>query len=248
MARSALEGYDSHLTLKKGDRPSSVTGEVEEKSEVTRELGGAYRKSKASGIFHKDGLSVEATKGKELHLVVKNVGNHFGSGLFGKEDESMSPASRYYERWRFLRDRKIPTVSSMRVVDNDRVAMGDMTVGGAAFFGKEKQISIHLESKRGVTRSLSEIERVFLSLDVEDIKSWVAQLQMLTWVNDIRLPGDDEYDLLVWPDGRFQIVLMDLSDMRRRGSEGLDVLLAQRDVLFEDINMLVADLKKIGGV
>ena len=235
------------MTLRNAGR-LLLSGEAREVGEL-RELGGAYAKSRVEGVF-RGGLSYEKGRGKELRLVIKNVGTgyDFSYGFFGEEEKSTNPARRYYERWRFLRSIGMPTASSMRVVDDRRVAMGDMTLGGAAFFGKEKEKITAQEKRRGVRRELNETEKAFLGIDPQKIKQEIVRWQVFAWENGFRLPGDDEYDLRVWPDGRFQVLVLDLTGMRKRRDEKMDVLNGEQRWLFSGLDHLFAGLKKIGGV
>lgn len=241
----ALEDSSEKIILRKADK-ALLEGEV---SEVEGpEMGGVYRKSRVSGRLRLPESGQEVS-GRKLKLVIKDVSCYIGGlSLFGDEQESMSPARRYYERWRFLRSIGVPTAGSMRVIDDRRVAMGDMTARGAVFFGKEKLRSVMQESERHVLRKLSKHEKVFLDIDPEEIKQKIAWLQALAWLHDFRLPSDDEYDILVWPDGTFQVLILDLTQMRRiRRGEAESDLVKERDSMFAYLDRMVSDLKKIDG-
>ncbi len=241
MRIASIETDGKRILLKKGDSDSLA---VEVVTVSAEDLGGAYSKNKVEA---KPFLG-EKTKEKRMKLVVKRAIVSIGDGdAFGDEQMAMTPARRYYERWRFLRKLGIPTVSSMRVVDDRHVVMGDMTVGVAAFFGKEKRWTVSGEIRRETYRELDKTEKVFLSIDPEVIKREIVSLQMLAWANGIRLPSDDEYDLLVRPDGSFQVLLMDLTQMRKRRSEGAHVLIREREFLFGSLDHLIRDLRKLGG-
>lgn len=241
MRIASIETDEKRTPLKKGDRDSIG---IEITSVSAEKMNGAYEKNKVEA---KPFLG-EKTREKRVKLVVKRaVVSRRDGDIFGDEQVAMTPARRYYERWRFLRKLGIPTVSSMRVVDDHYVAMGDMTVGGAAFFGKEKWWTVSGEMRRGERRELDKTEEMFLNIDPETIKREIARLQVLAWVNGIRLPPDDEYDLLVRPDGSFQVILMDLTQMRKRGDETIDVLVRERELSFRALDGLISNLRKLGG-
>lgn len=241
MRIASIETDERRMLLKKGDRDSM---EIEILSVLAEKMNGAYEKNKVEAKL----FFGEKTREKRVKLVVKRgVVSRREEDIFGDEQTAMTPARRYYERWRFLRKLGIPTVSSMRVVDDHHVAMGDMTIGGAAFFGKEKWWTVNDEVRRSVHRELDKMEKLFLNIDSEAIKREIASLQALAWANGIRLPSDDEYDLLVRPDGSFQVVLMDLTQMRKRGNEGADVLVREREFSFRALDSLISSLRKLDG-
>lgn len=244
MRHSALERPSEKIIFGKPGK-TSLGGVVHE---IEREgMDGSSPKSVVKGRFRPT-ISGDELGGRELHLVVKDVGTYFGFGLFGSEQISMSPARRYYERWRFLRSIGVPTVSSMRVIDDCRVAMGDMTIGGAVFFGKEKSINADQEARRDARRELSELERVFLDIGLGKIKEEIVRVQVLAWEKGVRLPADDEYDLLVRLDASFQVLVLDLSQLRKRRDEAGDSLLRERNILFGYLDKMAANLRKVGGV
>ncbi|HLE50321.1 MAG TPA: hypothetical protein VI791_04215 [Patescibacteria group bacterium] len=240
MHRDAIRSGEIELVLRKpGNKFLAVSI-----SEVSKErLGGRYDKSRLK-VFP---MSGDRVRNAEIGLVLKRASVDSGdTNLFGDERLGMESALRYYERWKFLKMVGVPTVSSMRVIDEYRIAMGDMTVGGGEFFGKAKKIAIMLELEKGIRRELSPLEKTFLNIDTEAIKQKVADLQEIAWKNEVRLPGDDQYDLLVRPDGSFQVIVMDLSRLRRKGSESYSDLLNERSGFNSELDDFRSGLKRLG--
>ena len=129
MPREQVESESDRTVLKNYAR-----GALEvEITNVSRErMGGVWPKKKLEA---KPRL-VSKNRETKMRLVKKEaIVLPDDDSLFGDERMGMSWARRYYERWRFLRKLKIPTASSMRLVDERHVMMGDMSVGGYVFFG-----------------------------------------------------------------------------------------------------------------
>jgi len=206
-----------------------------------REMGGLFDKSKIVARLRKGDRS------RELRMVIKDAyisanKSKTTDNCFGKESKEMSQAKRYYERWRYLMSIGIPTVSSMRVVDELRIAMGDETSDGSDFFGKSKKESVAMELKFGKRRMLTEIERQYVGINPEEIREKLRSLQERCWAKGIRLPYDDEFDLIVHPDGSWRVLVLDLSALTKRANEPESVLDEQMSVMMGDVFKLRKDL------
>ena len=171
------------------------------------ELGGAFDKRKA--VVRP---TVDKWKHHEIKLVIKQayVGNR---DIFGGERLDMSGARRYYERWKYLKSVGIQSSHSMRVVGERYIAMGDMTLGGSAFFGKAKTCDLFSEEFAGVKRKLSPIEEVFMSINPDLIKKDLEYIRKIAEGEKIMLPADDPFDLLVHPNGSWEVMVLDLTNM-----------------------------------
>jgi hypothetical protein len=211
----------------------------------SKKMGGCFEKEKIAAI-----VTNETGNTRSLRLIRKEV-IVASADCFGEETLEMSDAQRYYERWKYLRKIGISTVSSMRVVDEYTVAMGDMTANGGEFFGKAKRQALLDEInaiKHGFikARKLTILEKVFMSLDHEEMKEDVAQIQKMAWDAGIRLPSDDQYDLLVNPDGTWNVMVMDLSALRWKKTRDTEsVLEAEKHILLSDIDYLKIRLEEI---
>lgn len=206
MDEGILEGQELNIGKNPASKLKVSVGHVSDER-----LGGAFQKSRIDARAKNS----ENGNDKNLKLVVKEVWIE-GDDLFGNARDDMNIAQRYYERWKFLRKAGIPTVSSMRIVDANHVAMGDMTADGSSFFGKARQELLDFEERYKVHRTLTPIEKTFMAIDPQVLKDALSQFQESAWNKGILLPSDDPFDILVRSDGRFQIMIVDISLLRKR--------------------------------
>ena len=203
------------LDLSKPDRSSQLVGVVDVGGKG-ESLMGKSNKTRVVGDLK---LFPESKIFREVTMILKNVANLWDTDILKSLDSTKplakTPAGMYYDRWLHLRELGRPTVGSMRVVDENTVAMGDMTVGGGVFFGKEKMYELggELEGKLygESVRDNTQMEKVFLEIDRSLIEAEIDRVQDLAWKNGIKLPPDDPIDILVMPDGTFKVLVLDLS-------------------------------------
>lgn len=209
------------------------------------DLGGSYDKTSYEAKIV--GLSGNAEiSPRKMNVVIKVAFvDQCKSVYFGDEKEGMSESRKYYERWKFLKSIGVPTATSMRVVDEKSVAMGDMTWDGSQFFGKAKLKSINGERDQEIKRDLLEAEKIFLSIDPNEIKKEFVRIQEKCWDNGIRLPFDDMFDLIVHPDGKWEVLVLDLTFLDKREGEKHDDLILERQRVFEKIDNLRKGLLNI---
>jgi hypothetical protein len=231
------------------DRSVTIQGRNGEKKKVyvtkilanEKQMGGCFDKRKVEAVVNPDADNIEGKR--VIRLVLKDAytsyWNHFPSEVLG-----LSVAERYLEKWNILRNCGIPTVSSMRVIDRDTVAMGDMTWDGSAFFGK--QLVSDIGDKKDLDkRSLTVMEKIFLGIDPNKIKEEMKRVQMLAWDKGIRLPDDDLYDLIVHPDGTWQVLVVDLANLRPRKNERLESIENELNYMWEDVDIIRKHLLEI---
>lgn len=151
-------------------------------------------------------------RGHWAKLVIRKAYIFNLSDCIGGEKMNMSESERYYERWRFLKKHGIPTIDSMRIVDHDRVAMGDATVNGGEFFGKAKKKLIEREVYQGKRRALTNKEKRYLEIfESGELESEVKRISKLMSEAGLCFPKDDYFDLIIHDDGSFDVLVMDLS-------------------------------------
>lgn len=179
----------------------------------------------------------------EMKMVVKRV---FLSSrdVFPEEADLRNDAERYVKKWQILRDADVPTASSMRVVDENTIAMGDMTRDGSKFFGKELWVKI-MDGVDEKMRELTPMEKIFLGIDSLKIKEEMGRVLKLAWDKGIRLPYDDPYDILVHPDGSFEVLVLDLSGLRPRKEENEAILESELTSMKKDVDKMKKHLIKI---
>jgi len=121
--------------------------------------------------------------------------------------------------------------------------MGDMTRDGSEFFGKAFRGRLNNELYRAKSsgfggRHLTDMERIFLSIDPEAMRAELRRIVKIANKNRIMLPDDDEFDILVHPDGSWEILVLDLSGLGRL--RPLDI--QDADKLFENVEESRKDL------
>lgn len=217
MASEAIYKGETNINLKKGGNLGSSGLEVAIKEVVGRDMGGAFPKSAVMGEIRSN---EDGGRAREVKLVVKRAYIDVRKNdVFGNEDKGMSMARRYFERWKYLRKIGIPTVSSMRLVDEIRLAMEDMTTDGSEFMGKGKREELCGLEYSDRSRELTTGERLFLEIDPQKIKDEVGRVADLAWDHGITLPDDDPYDLLIHLDGSFEVLVMDITALGKVGKE-----------------------------
>jgi len=154
--------------------------------------------------------------------------------LFGDENIDMLGAERYFERWKYLKKVKIPTIESMRYVGFGKVVMGDMTASGSNFFGKSEILKLENEVKNGEHRHLSEAENRFLALDDKLVVLEIKKLLNLAWGKDVDLPYDnEEYTILLDKGGEFKVIVADLSCLWRRKFRTIEIYKLEEQKMIE---------------
>lgn len=174
------------------------------------QLGGAFDKSQASVSLEQ--LSKPQKEKRILKTIIKKVSSYFFDPIEG-EILNISSAERYYRRWLLLRKIGVPVVSSMRVLDDERVIMGDMTADGSEFISKETYRSLKHNTR--LSDGLSDGEKRFLKIDRSLLKDEVERIFKLAWNNGILFSPheEEEFSVLVHPDGTWQVLVVDLDGL-----------------------------------
>lgn len=230
-----------------GDTINLSKGEKEQKKvtitdvhESMFQLGGSHEKLRVEVATNKNGEEND----RKMSMILKEIDKE-DVYYFPSETENMTQAERYLEKWNILRRNGIPTVCSMRVVNDRTVAMGDMTTDGSSFFGKE--IGIRAYEKRFIEkRPLKVTEEVFLSIDPMDLKQEIERVQKLAWDKGIILPDNDPYDLLVHPDGKWEVLVLDVQQLKPKGeADTIEELDLQKEDMWENVDVIRNYLLKV---
>ena len=73
----------------------------------------------------------------------------------------------------------------------------------------------------------------------------MARVLKLAWDKGMRLPFDDPYDILIHPDGKWEVLVLDLAGLRPRKGESEDVLESELEHMTEEIDLMREHLLKI---
>lgn len=135
---------------------------------------------------------------------------------------------RIMRNWRLFHDAEIPVVSTLRLdEENDILYTPDLTSDGSVFFGKGMLNLLEIHSYDQSTRTLH--FRHFTPqlrkshLDTRFCELWGDEKQKSTILDIARsiakkaskvsllLPDDDPFDLLIHPDGTYQLLVIDVA-------------------------------------
>lgn len=136
---------------------------------------------------------------RPVHLVIKRVYD----------------APAYYQKWRVLKNLGIPSIGSLRVArDKEHVLMTDLSVFKAQSYGKERYFYWDdLHGSHFSSHEFNLYDKLFAQIPLEKIISEIRRIQHIASKNGIILPGDDPFDLFVFLDGSWQVLVLDLSEL-----------------------------------
>lgn len=114
--------------------------------------------------------------------------------------------------WQKFKEAGLPVVSTMRLTEHNTLLVTNLKADGSEFFGKGyRQLKSFREQK---SAPLTEMEMRFLEVTgpegMEKIAQQVLQYVAIATEHNFMLAGDDPFDLLVHPDGRWKILALDL--------------------------------------
>lgn len=155
------------------------------------------------------GQAQEARASREVTLVFKKPG--------------IISADEYIENWRIAKQAGLPVINTLRKIDEETVAMMDLTADGSKFYGNIYAKSLRLKEQ---TVNLDDpIDSIFLRVidnDSEVIRKKLEDYVELANKNSVELPRDDCFELLVHPDGSWNVVLLDLTELFKVENDSSD--------------------------
>ena len=116
-------------------------------------------------------------------------------------------AKGYAEYWLKLIRAGISTIPTVWIVGEKEVLITDMTSDGSVFYGKD---NVNPSFQRYEKNKMTELDAVFLSIDPEEIKAKAEEIIKKANANGIFLPSDDPFDILIHPDGSWEVIVLDL--------------------------------------
>ncbi len=130
--------------------------------------------------------------------------------------ERYDPGNDYEKSWRLYKEIGLPVVPTLRRGKNGNIFITDIKWDGSEVYGKSLGYSLGGYGKR--YRPRPQMDKIFVDLISSDIynqvKDRVSECVDIATNNDILLPQDDTFDLLVHPDGSWDIILVDVGDYR----------------------------------
>ncbi len=118
-------------------------------------------------------------------------------------------ADGFIKEWQKLKKAGIPTIPTVRKISPFDVVMTNMTADGSAFFGKS---DLWPSLVRKNDNKVREIDQKFLAINLEEVETKATEIAKQATAHNIALPYDDPFDLLVHPDGSWQLVVLDIDN------------------------------------
>lgn len=131
-----------------------------------------------------------------------------------KSFDRFENAEGYADFWSELKSAEIPTIPTVRIIGENEVLISDLTTDGSTFFGKDNVFPSFDRFKDG---KVNNMDKLFLNIDPEELKQRAQQIAEKANRSGVFLPYDDPFDILVHPDGRWEIIVLDL--MRSKFSQ-----------------------------
>jgi hypothetical protein len=118
----------------------------------------------------------------------------------------------YAKTWRAFRKAGIPVVEHMWKSEDGKVFVKDLKRDGSEIFGKAYGMLTSIKSERQKL-ALTPMEEKFIKIietDLPKIRSAAEEMAKRATQCGLVLPWDDAFELLVHPDGTWQIIVLDL--------------------------------------
>ena len=110
----------------------------------------------------------------------------------------------YINIWRCLKEASLPVVPTVRKVNEHDIAMTDLCSDGSEFYGKSR--NWYPETHTWL------LVDVFNRLNFRDVRNCANTIANHATKNGIGLPGDDPLELLIHPDGSWNLIILDIAD------------------------------------
>lgn len=178
------------------------THDIKVLSKKQFEKGGVEKK------FRIEGEISRGEKTKAVSLVERD---------FGERNKD------YLGKWKKLKEVGLPVVSTMRLTDQNKIVMTDLKADGSELYGKGIVFEIALAKYANKTpRESSNIDKIFLEImdneeEVELIKEKTNEYAKIATENGISLAVDDPFELVVHPNGEWDLVCLDLELLQLKG-------------------------------
>ncbi len=127
--------------------------------------------------------------------------------MIAKYFSDAESAAEYADYWLKLLYAGIPTIPKVLIIGEKEVLLTDMTSDGSVFYGKD---NVNPSFQRYEKNKMTELDAVFLSIDPEEIKAKAEEIIKKANANGIFLPSDDPFDILIHPDGSWEVIVLDL--------------------------------------
>jgi hypothetical protein len=130
--------------------------------------------------------------------------------------KKITSADGYCEYWQRLREAGIPTIPTVRKINENEIIMTDLTKNESSFYGKDSVFGCFDRFKKN---EINILDKHFLDIEVSDMEEKIKEVLRKANENNIVLPLDDPFDLLVHPNGNWEVLVLDLATENRDVSE-----------------------------
>jgi hypothetical protein len=118
------------------------------------------------------------------------------------------------DKWKLFKEAGLPVVPTLRRSQKGTLLMTDVTADGSEIYGKNlskklEQLSVDNKASEE-TKLADEFLKILSGPELDKIKSQLNAYKEIANSKGICLPLDDPFELVVHPDGRWQLVILDL--------------------------------------
>ena len=157
-----------------------------------------------------------------------------------ERDDIQENGQKYSENWKKCKDAGLPVVPTLRKTKDGKVLMTDLTADGSRLYGKSVSIELNWYGRLSYGEPMFDFLTIIPYDEFEKIISKTVEYTEIASKKGILLPDDDPFELVVHPDGKWNLVILDL--------ERLYITTADTELF--DANMVAAsrfigDLKEI---
>ncbi len=170
--------------------------------------------------------NVRFPKGREVHLIERS---------FGTDIDKRRRKGLYFANWVELKRVGLPVVDTVRETDEGTVFVTDVKADGSETYGKGLALSIVLgfreddPSPRRRTNIDPLFKKIVGSRQIRLIEDQVNRCVDIATTNGIQLPdGDDAFELLVHPNGSWQLMILDLHEAKINVEQREDLMKKNR--------------------
>ncbi|OGI73813.1 hypothetical protein A3D42_03285 [Candidatus Nomurabacteria bacterium RIFCSPHIGHO2_02_FULL_41_18] len=151
---------------------------------------------------------ISLRSGKTISLVERAFDDRLG----------IADPDKYIKRWQAFKDAGLPVVRFIRRSEKG-IFMKNLKHDGSEIFGKGYLTIIEdqEDNSRGKIPLLTEMENKFIRImetDLPKIRLNLDDIVRKAKDNDLLLPSDDPFELLIHPNGTWEIIILDLSYAR----------------------------------
>ncbi len=116
------------------------------------------------------------------------------------------------EKWKIFKEAGLPVVPTMRKTEDGRIFVTDVTADGSEVYGKYFWHELMVESQEIIegAKRMEDFLKILEGAEFERLRGEVEKYKNLANQHNLYLPADDPFELVVYPDGTWKIMMLDL--------------------------------------